>query len=245
MSASCPFATVSAATLDAEAFYDDHVDASTPVIIRDDRLAKLKQRWSDSYLSHAAGGHVHDEVRLAESANATDFPLTKVEGERSRAMPVRDFLAEYRSADREINMYATNMVLPALRAEFDRPHFTALLDHSCASGWCGGLWLGAQRQHSALHRDFSENVHAVIEGSKLFTLFAPNESRLLYPRPEAANWLGHASRMPHGARTCRSVASSTISVALPLPLPMCLDQPATPLTTPHGLLQPRALPVRV
>ena len=159
----CPFSVVDITVLDAESFYEDHVEPSVPLLIRDPILKTLKTRWSDTYLASVAETHVHDEVRLASDLN---FPLTKVQGERSRSMTVGEFLDIYRNKSRLVNMYATNLVLPRLKHDFQRPRFTSLLDHSCASGWCGGLWLGADRQRSALHRDFSENVHAVIEGTK-------------------------------------------------------------------------------
>ena len=178
----CPLSIVDAGSLSAESFYEDFVAASEPLIIQDSVLGRLKARWSDEYLAEHGGHLLHDEVRLASNATDIDFPLTKVAGERSRSLHVREFLQSYRRRDREINMYATNLVVPKLRTEYPRPAFTSLLDHGCASGWCGGLWIGAGMQRSSLHRDFSENLHAVVEGSKTFTLFAPNETTLLFPR---------------------------------------------------------------
>ena len=190
------------ATLDAESFYEDHVSSSLPLLIRDERLHMLRDRWTDEYLSEIAGAQMHAEVRLSAHNASDSFPLVKVVGERTAPHGVAEFLARYRSPARTTNLYATNLIIDALRHELPRPPFTALLDHGCASGWCGGLWLGAGGQRSALHRDFAENVHLVVQGIKRFVLFAPNESLGLFPRPEPSNWLGHASRMPNGARTC-------------------------------------------
>ena len=199
----CPgVAIADRAAVDAEAFYEDHVSSSLPLLIRDGALLALGERWTDDYLAGLAGMQMHDEVRLSENATCDDFPLTKVMGERTSPHSVASFLARYRSTKRSTNLYATNLIIDALRHELPKPAFTSLLDHGCASGWCGGLWLGAGGQRSALHRDFSENVHAVLQGVKRFVLFAPNESRRLHPRPEPSNRLGHASALPDGARTC-------------------------------------------
>lgn len=198
----CPLPVVDATALTAEAFYEEHVDASMPLVIRDERLRLLKPKWSDAYLEKHGALQVHDEVRLSSDTSDVNFPLTKVAGERSKSQSVRDFLRTYRRPNRTANFYATNLVIPHLREDYARPAFTAPLDHGCASGWCGGLWLGTDSQRSALHRDFAENLHGVIEGAKTFTLFSPNETAALYPRPESASRLGHATRMPLGARTC-------------------------------------------
>ena len=194
----CP--VIEVAALDAEAFYEDYVSSSQPVIVRDERLRGLRSLWTDDYLARIAGDQVHQEVRVAD--NSSDFPLTKVAGERTAPHTVAHFLAEYASPKRATNLYATNLVIEKLQYDLQRPPFTALLDHGCASAWCAGLWLGAGNQRSALHRDFAENLHLVVQGRKRFLIFAPNESIALYPRPEPANRLGHATSMPAGARTC-------------------------------------------
>ena len=199
---SATVAVADVAALDAESFYEDHVSSSLPLLIRDEQLHTLRGRWTDEYLSELAGAQMHAEVRLSAGNASNSFPLVKVAGERTEPQRVAEFLALYRRPDRTMNVYATNLVIDALRHELPRPPFTALLDHGCVSGWCGGLWLGAGGQRSALHRDFAENVHLVVQGAKRFVLFAPNESRGLFPRPEPSNWLGHASRLPDGARTC-------------------------------------------
>eukprot|EP00966_Prymnesium_polylepis_P055593 1285796-Prymnesium_polylepis.1 len=198
----CPLLIVDASALAPDIFYEDHVQASVPLIVRDVQLLRLKPKWSDAFLEARAALHVHDEVRLSSGVSDTSFPLTKVAGERSASLTVRDFLGSYRRPNRTANYYATNLILPHLADDYPKPFFTELLDHGCASGWCGGLWLGAGTQRSSLHRDFSENVHGVIEGTKTFTLFPPNETAALYPRPETANRLGHTTRMPSGARAC-------------------------------------------
>ena len=155
-------AVADVAALEAESFYEDHVSSSLPLLIRDARLHMLRDRWTDEYLSELAGAQVHAEVRLSAD-NASDFPLVKVAGERTVPHGVAEFLSHYRSPARKANVYATNLIIDALRHELPRPPFTALLDHGCTSGWCGGLWLGAGGQRSALHRDFAENVHLVVQ----------------------------------------------------------------------------------
>ena len=196
----CSLPRVDASLITAEAFYEDHVATSTPLLICDDRLRRLKNLWTDELLEARFGSVLHDEVR--EAINGVDFPLTKVAGDRSSSMHVRDFLAAYQSNRSTARLYATNLVLPALGEDYPVPAFASLLQHKCAGRWCGGLWLGAGAARSPLHRDFSENVHGVIEGAKHFVLFAPNESAALYPKPERANLLGHTTRLPRGARTC-------------------------------------------
>ena len=156
-------AVANVAALDAESFYEDHVSSSLPLLIRDERLHTLRRRWSDEYLSELAGAQMHAELRLSADSASDSFPLVKVVGERPAPHSVADFLARYRSPARTTNLYATNLIIHALRHEYPLPRFTSLLDHGCASGWCGGLWLGAGGQRSALHRDFAENVHLVLQ----------------------------------------------------------------------------------
>lgn len=45
------------------------------------------------------------------------------------------------------------------------------------------LWMGRTRRvtKSQLHHDFHDNLYCVVEGSKTFTIFPPEESRYLYP----------------------------------------------------------------
>ena len=156
-------AVADVAALDAESFYEDHVSSSLPLLIRDEQLHMLRDRWTDEYLSELAGAQMHAEVRLSADNASNSFPLVKVAGERTAPHGVAEFLARYRSPARTANVYATNLIIDALRHELPRPPFTALLDHGCVSGWCGGLWLGAGGQRSALHRDFAENVHLVVQ----------------------------------------------------------------------------------
>ena len=51
------------------------------------------------------------------------------------------------------------------------------------SEWCGQLWLGASNglQHSKLHRDSSENIYAMVDGRKLFSIFPPEYTQRLKP----------------------------------------------------------------
>ena len=105
-----PFAP-DARALDAEQFYDDHVDTSTPLLVADGRVLGLHAKWTDEYLARVAGTQEADEVRVSEG---DDFALTKVAGERTRTMLVRDFLSTYRSERRTVNLYATNLIIGSL-----------------------------------------------------------------------------------------------------------------------------------
>ena len=145
---SATVAVADVAALDAESFYEDHVSSSLPLLIRDEQLHALRGRWTDEYLSELAGAQMHAEVRLSAGNASNSFPLVKVAGERTEPQRVAEFLALYRRPDRTVNVYATNLVIDALRHELPRPPFTALLDHGCVSGWCGGLWLGAGGQRT-------------------------------------------------------------------------------------------------
>lgn len=87
---SAVLAVADVAALDAETFYEDHVSSSLPLLIRDERLHMLQDRWTDEYLSELAGAQMHAEVRL--SANNA-FPLVKVAGERTVPHGVAEFLA--------------------------------------------------------------------------------------------------------------------------------------------------------
>jgi jumonji domain-containing protein 7 len=44
------------------------------------------------------------------------------------------------------------------------------------------LWVGDERAMTTLHKDHYENIYAVVQGSKIFTLYPPAALPLLYPR---------------------------------------------------------------
>ena len=68
-------AVADVAALDAESFYEDHVSSSLPLLIRDERLHMLQDRWTDEYLSELAGAQMHAEVRLSADNASNSFPL--------------------------------------------------------------------------------------------------------------------------------------------------------------------------
>lgn len=73
-------------------------------------------------------------------------------------------------------------VFPQLMKDLQVPHFAAHLDVDELL-----LWMGSGGQLTPLHYDHSENVMALISGSKTFTIYEPSDINFLYPTVKGPN----------------------------------------------------------
>ncbi|MGI0085162.1 MAG: cupin-like domain-containing protein [Nitrososphaerales archaeon] len=168
-------------------FYLDYFIPRQPVIIRTNTLADLDwrtDRWTNEYLVYKAGGQ---SVAVLTSQKRDDFmPERAPYG----MMPFQEFIARVMAnPDGDETLYLNlqdfekSQVLEApllqLIGDFSIPvYFKDLILR------CMNIWMGNSHKEviTPLHHDFNDNLYAVVEGHKHFTLFPPQQVVNLYTR---------------------------------------------------------------
>jgi hypothetical protein len=171
----------------ADDFRRRFVDRRRPVVvagaIEDWRARRV---WSPEYLEHRFG-----DVRVRAYVMPDGrMKLDRQTGFLVEEMRVRDYVAHVREAS-PVRYY--------LRSGFATT-LPELLDDIATPAYCrrgrrvrSNLWFAKAGTVSHLHFDLPHNLYAQVYGRKRFILFAPGESRRLYPSP----W---TSAHPHVAR---------------------------------------------
>lgn len=130
-------------------------------------LASLRRRYGERQVKavRTEGGRVVQSVSAGIPYESIRF------GEYLDLLEAQELPSRYM-------VFPVSDVLPELLEDFVLP------------GYCRGapwfrarFWLAAANTRSPLHRDPPDNLYAQIFGSKRFVLFAPDETRNLYPHP--------------------------------------------------------------
>lgn len=188
-------------------FYQTYVKEHRPVIISGEpscaaaSAAVSSGDWSDDALSRLEGDR---KVWFISSKHRHDSffpgPMHPKGARHKRYESLDNFLQLYKDPDRTENWYLQSAVLPGLAQKLPRPsrldeslqaihcNEDGVLGEADSAGieWCGRVWLGYSElgvQESHLHRDQGENLHCVVEGSKLFALIPPNSTSELPTGP--------------------------------------------------------------
>lgn len=169
-----------------------------PVIITTDGLHNLgwnTSRWTNEYLTEKAGEViVRVEVKSGREGerDADKFgqvPDARIQfGEflRMRAGNDTKKYNYYLNLQSEREGYVMTEPTALLSEDFTLPSF--LLRHSVKEI---NMWMGSSDPltgaTSTAHHDYSDNLYALIQGRKSFTMYPPSESFNLYPRGTIRN----------------------------------------------------------
>ncbi|HEX2668069.1 MAG TPA: cupin-like domain-containing protein [Gammaproteobacteria bacterium] len=169
--------------LSLEDFYFRFHTRRRPVVIRTSSLAQLGWQthlWSNEYLAYKAGAH---EV-LVQKRGSGEY---SAEGSAYVPMRFADFLQRVMAraggdAGMYLNLQTNNVLEPPLLqllGDFSIPPYFKDLTLRCVN-----LWMGNSDKTivTPLHHDFNDNLYVVVEGTKRFTLFPPEQAPNLYPR---------------------------------------------------------------
>lgn len=171
--------------LPLQQFQREYLLARRPVVIRVGDLADIDwrtHRWDAEYLIDKVGPrNVRVQLRRGGIFGAGHSPDAF---ERMRFDQfVRSVMDD--KADREdlyLNLQDMDKLMTPpllqLMGDFGVPIYFRDLPVQ----WIN-LWMGRTRQvtKSQLHHDFHDNLYCVVEGSKTFTIFPPEDARYLYP----------------------------------------------------------------
>lgn len=171
-------------------FLRDHVNSYTPVILRNviSHWPALS-KWSLDYLSAECTGSYSINVTPDGRADS----CKEINAEKYFAYP-----AEVEMSMPDFCQMLKNRLpgdaVPYLSQQDDNltKHFPNLLGDISAGlplahaafGCCApeatNLWIGDERSTSSLHKDFFENMYAVISGTKTFVLYPPTDVLYLH-----------------------------------------------------------------
>jgi lysine-specific demethylase 8 len=133
-------------------------------------------RWDQDYLRRAVG-----ERRLrVEAVAGGEEPGYFGRRSLPQTMAFGEYLSAVIADERVPRLYMGGISIPGslteLAADVRVPEY--VLGRSKPVPY---FWLGAGRSTTQLHYDINNNFHALIRGRKTFTLFAPDQTRGLYP----------------------------------------------------------------
>ena len=160
-----------------EQFRDDHLEPRVPVLIAgalDDWPAM--QCWNFEHIGHAIGDRRISPVIAQNGRWSVDLR----EGMRTEETDFATYRAEIASGEKR----------HYLRLPLEGPFADLLADEYETPIYCRkriylkkNLWVGAAGVSSGLHYDMMHNVVAQVVGRRRAVLFAPEETRRLYPYP--------------------------------------------------------------
>lgn len=193
-------------------FYLNYFIARRPVVIRTQSLVELDwrtDRWTNEYLANKAGGQ---SVVVLQSPQRDNF---MPEQSQYGIMTFQDFLAKVMAdPDGNETLYLNLQELDKGRV-LEPPLLQLIGDFSIPVYFkdlilrCMNIWMGNSPKDivTPLHHDFNDNLYAVVEGHKHFTLFPPEQAANLYPRgklvkvePNGAIQYESLKGMPHLAQ---------------------------------------------
>lgn len=192
-----------------EEFYRDYYIPRRPVIISTDSFVQLGWQthlWTTQYLLYKAGAQ---QVMVLRRADRRNFAP---DGSHYAPMPFHEFLTQVMqppegNSDIYLNLQNDNVMEPPLLqlvGDFNIPvYFKDLMLRSI------NIWMGNSRQSitTPLHHDFNDNLYAVVEGLKHFTLFPPEQAPNLYPQGELKrvdpNGYIHYASLDHKPHMCK------------------------------------------
>ena len=160
-----------------ERFVADYLRPQKPVVLTgaiDDWPALA--RWDQDYLREAVGTRRLRVESVSEGEKPGYF------GRRSlpQSMDLRDYLAAVFADRRVPRLYLGGISipgsLPELAPDIRMPEYVIGPRKPVPY-----FWLGAAGSTTQLHYDINNNFHALIRGRKVFSLFAPDQTRGLYP----------------------------------------------------------------
>ena len=159
-----------------ERFVADYLRPQKPVVLAgaiDDWPAL--SRWDEDYLREAVGSRRLRVESLSEGEKPGYF------GRRSlpQSMDLRDYLAAVFADRRVPRLYAGGISIPGSLPEL-APDIR-LPEYVIGPKPVPYFWLGAAGSTTQLHYDINNNFHALVRGRKVFSLFAPDQTRGLYP----------------------------------------------------------------
>lgn len=155
-------------------FRRDYEALGRPVILTGLMEDWPARRWSMESLRRTYGDRMVTAVRTRDGDVEHDA-RTGIPYEAIRFGAYLDMLEGDAPATRYM-VFPVEDVLPELMHDFVLPVYCR------AAPWFRArFWLSAAKTRSPLHRDPPDNLFAQIFGRKRFVLFAPDESRHLYP----------------------------------------------------------------
>ncbi|MGH7869598.1 MAG: cupin-like domain-containing protein, partial [Candidatus Dormibacteraceae bacterium] len=192
-----------------EAFYRDHYIPRRPLIITTDSFSQLgwqTGRWDNDYLLYKAGAQ---EVMVLQRNGTGNFAPAQA---RYQPMRFHEFMSRVMASsvgDRDLYLNLQNdrvMEPPLLQllGDFNIPVYFKDLELRCVNLWMGH---SADPITTPLHHDFNDNLYAVVEGRKHFTLFPPEQAPNLYPQGKLkgvdANGYIHYEDLDHKPHMCQ------------------------------------------
>lgn len=172
--------------LTLETFYRDFYVPRIPVIIKTESFAQLgwqTDRWDNDYLLYKAGSQ---QVMVLKRNNSSNF---SPDDAQYVPMAFHEFIRHVMAnpagnRDIYLNLQKGNIIeapLLQLLGDFNIPVYFKDLILCSLNVWMGN---SSESITTPLHHDFNDNLYAVVEGCKHFTLFPPAQANNLYPQGE-------------------------------------------------------------
>lgn len=192
-----------------EVFYRDYYIPRRPLIITTDSFSQLgwhTSRWDNDYLLYKAGAQ---EVMVLQRNGAGNFAPEQA---RYRPMRFHEFMSRVMASsagdqDLYLNLQNDQVMEPPLLqliGDFNVPVYFKDLTLRCINLWMGNSPASIT---TPLHHDFNDNLYAVVEGRKHFTLFPPEQAPNLYPQGQLksvdANGYIHYEDLDHKPHMCQ------------------------------------------
>ncbi|HZM01120.1 MAG TPA: cupin-like domain-containing protein [Planctomycetota bacterium] len=160
-----------------ERFVEDYLRPQRPVVLTgaiDDWPALT--RWDQDYLRRSVG----DRRLRVEAVAGSEKPGYFGRRSLPQTMAFGDYLTAVVADQRVPRLYLGGISipgsLPELAVDVRLPEYVLGPNEPVPY-----FWLGAGHSTTQLHYDINNNFHALIRGRKTFVLFAPDQSRDLYP----------------------------------------------------------------
>jgi ribosomal protein L16 Arg81 hydroxylase len=161
-----------------------------PVVFKDSIRNWKADKWSHDYLKSIADKKLIDVIYNKQGI-FHEFPWVTtgpVQVSPMRFSQAVDLIFSDAGENHYIQQLSLKTELPELLADIDRP---ALLDRWKIIAYFH-LWFGGKGCKTPLHFDTADNFLVQVKGTKLVTLFAPNQKAHLYPATK--------TRAPHISR---------------------------------------------
>jgi len=176
-----------------ERFESDYFSRQLPVVVSG-KLSSWRalNEWSPEFLKEFYGDvSVHASLDIPERKDGS----FQYWGSGVHWMPLNQFIDHIETSDELGSGYirqSPSNFFADLNNYFD---FDILLDMEGRNAGCG-LWFGSKGTDSGVHWDTDSNILAHIYGKKHAILFAPSDSKYLYPYRDQIRWTSFSAFEP-------------------------------------------------
>jgi len=174
------------ATISPLGFYRRFVAQSQPVILTNacDQWPAL-QRWSNAYLRQSMGTH-EVSVNVTPRGHGDVLVAGRFVKPEERRLPFARVLDAWEGVAQSTSVFYISHQNGSFASEFGPLHEDISPNVDAwgtevfgAPPEAVNLWLGDNQAVSSMHKDYYENLYAVMRGQKLFTLLPPWDAHLV------------------------------------------------------------------